>query len=294
MSEQSQKGQQKRFALVAIEARGGAGERLYTYIVPESLVGRVAVGSAVLVPFGPSRATGYVVELTDEAPAVELKAIQALLADEELFDEAGVAMAKWMSENWLAPVADCLRLLAPPGGVRNISKYVEATASDPDLSRAPRRRAVWEALRQSGGRASVAALQAALRKLEWPEVTPQALRRVLRDMQEAGLVRISRKLRRPTARPLARKHVMVADMEAARQALDELRIRAPIQAMVLDELLAAHPRPVRLAGLRANAVKALEKRVWCVWRSCQLDASRSRRWSSQANFSLPGPLSRLP
>lgn len=125
----------------------------YTYAVPESAVeaeSAVEVGCCVLVPFGRRKAIGFVVSLEEvpdegcnariglfsEGSAArgrgahcgssslpfersKLKGIDSVLS-KSYFDEEGAACAQWLADRYVAPLASCVRLFTPPGGVPRI------------------------------------------------------------------------------------------------------------------------------------------------------------------------------
>ncbi len=87
----------------------------------------IAVGCAVLVPFGSRRAIGFVVAVREcgqpggpEWPEglnpSKLKSIFRAVS-KPYFDEEGAACAQWLSERYIAPLSACVRLFTPPGGV---------------------------------------------------------------------------------------------------------------------------------------------------------------------------------
>ncbi len=96
-------------------------DRPYTYRVPDSLQGALAVGDAVLVPFGPATVRGLVVELGQGAeplpPVHKLRDIIALSRDSSrsTVDAVLLDLSRWVSERYLAPWGQCLRLVLPPG-----------------------------------------------------------------------------------------------------------------------------------------------------------------------------------
>ena len=45
-------------------------DQAFTYLVPDDLADEAQMGCRVLVPFGPRRLTGLIVERTDEADAL--------------------------------------------------------------------------------------------------------------------------------------------------------------------------------------------------------------------------------
>ena len=97
----------------------------YTYAVPEEAGDQpIEVGCAVLVPFGPRQAVGFVIGIEERAegdwPAgldpAKLKGIVRAVS-RPYFDEEGAACAQWLSERYIAPLSSCVRLFTPPGGV---------------------------------------------------------------------------------------------------------------------------------------------------------------------------------
>ena len=99
----------------------------YTYRVPDEVDEGdypIAVGCAVVVPFGNRQAVGFVVELLEcdgeQIPGgldpAKLKFIKRAVSS-SYFDEEGAACAQWLSERYIAPLSACVRLFTPPGGV---------------------------------------------------------------------------------------------------------------------------------------------------------------------------------
>ncbi|WP_165044428.1 primosomal protein N' [Adlercreutzia sp. ZJ138] len=87
----------------------------------------VCVGCAVLVPFGGRQVVGFVArieeceygELPDGVNPVKLKPIIRAVS-RPYFDEEGAACIFWMANRYVAPLAACARLFAPPGGVPRV------------------------------------------------------------------------------------------------------------------------------------------------------------------------------
>lgn len=120
-------------------------DRPYTYVVPDDLPGGHAcqVGCCVVAPLGARPVVGFVVALWDWEPGQDVaKAARAGGVDDAIapsadvdpmklrplqevasapyFDEEGAACALWLSQCCLAPLAACVRLFTPPGGVPRI------------------------------------------------------------------------------------------------------------------------------------------------------------------------------
>jgi len=121
---------------VAVDLPGAQGERLYDYLPPER--GSIAVGEAVVVPFGGRRAVGIVtseVGLFPPPPAVVLKRIEARLGDGALIGPLGMRLAERIAEHWLAPLALTVRALLPPGLLDKVEVAVRANALPSEAER---------------------------------------------------------------------------------------------------------------------------------------------------------------
>lgn len=123
-----------RLASVVLDIPTQALDGAYTYALPEEVDPDhpVAVGCAVLVPFGQRKAVGFVMALIDEEkesisldfnPA-KLKAIIRVITP-PYFDEEGAACAKWLAERYIAPLSSCIRLFTPPGGIPRMVRAQE-------------------------------------------------------------------------------------------------------------------------------------------------------------------------
>ena len=106
------------WAEVIVDIRTRELDRRFHYAVPQELAGRLQVGHRVGVPFGRRREVeGYVVGITGEPPSVEgVRPIHRLLDDDPVFSPHALAVARWMSESLLCPLAQALQPFLPPGG----------------------------------------------------------------------------------------------------------------------------------------------------------------------------------
>jgi primosomal protein N' (replication factor Y) len=234
----------------------------------------------VRVPFGRQRLGGYVVGLTDQAPAVKLRAIEDLLLDEPVFGAAELALAERIAAAYFCPLASALRLILPPGAARKPEQLIVLPHPLPPLlagegvekKRGARQGAVVQALVAAGG-------EVERRTLERAADLGAGAAGVLRGLEERGLIRIQRRLRRSGAGPLSRRAVRLripsgvaqaskpaaaegeagleacATPEAAAEALERT---APRQAAILRELAGRGPLP--LAELPRASVLGLEER----------------------------------
>lgn len=86
----------------------------FHYHLPPELEGLVRPGQLVWVPFGPRTIQGIVSRLSDTSP-VTTKPLIALARDEVVLDEQQLRLAAWMSHYYVAPIAEAVKLMLPPG-----------------------------------------------------------------------------------------------------------------------------------------------------------------------------------
>ena len=109
----------------------------------------MAVGQAVYVPFGSRTLQGVVLEVTEEPRFPETRDIIAVVEGPPLLSPERAALARWISEHYLAPLFDCVALMLPPGFRRKPLTLLRPLVSGEEiagLELTPRQRQVLEAL----------------------------------------------------------------------------------------------------------------------------------------------------
>ncbi len=105
----------------------GSTPTAFAYHLPDELREPTQVGSLVVVPFGPRRLYGIVVALSDDSPVpdIETRPIESLADPAPVLTAPLIALARWMSQEYLAPLWQCLALMLPPGLVGRADIQVE-------------------------------------------------------------------------------------------------------------------------------------------------------------------------
>lgn len=178
-----------------------AVEQTFDYKIPDALRDQITVGHRVVVSFRErERVEAFVVALKETSPfESRLREIAALVSREPELSEADLALARWISEYYLAPLGIVLQTLAPGHALpkrENAIKYVKLNVSLPEL------------LAQIEARSQRAPQQAALLRALLNVETlseKELLARVgcgpgpLRALAQAGLVTITKKPRERVA-----------------------------------------------------------------------------------------------
>ncbi len=255
-------GSDETYAQVLIDRAARAVDRPFTYTIPSRLAERVAIGSRVLVPFGPQKLVADVVGFTDRAPPVKLKSIIKLLDEQPLFGAEQLDLARWVAQRYCCSLREALRLVTPPGVSRSrfttIAITDEGRQIQPEqLSRAPRQSQILDLLQAIGGEDSLDNLVQQAQQTAGGKLSRAAVLSAVRSLEEKGLVEKRRGLRRPTA---SRRTQQVArlcndDIDWA-QVIEELSAIAPRQAEVVRALIESD-RPIPVAELSRSTVAAL-------------------------------------
>jgi len=174
--------------------------RSYIYAIPESLAARVVPGARVVVPLRRRRVVGIVTETVSRVPSanVAVKSIIAAPDAEPAISPALLDLGRWISDYYGAPLGLALRAILPgplwsvarPAGPAPAAERLFVLTNGLDsllererrFKRAPKRRAVYEAVETLGGSAPVSHL---VRQLN---ISPA----VLDGLVEQGLARIER------------------------------------------------------------------------------------------------------
>lgn len=259
-----------KLASVILDIPTQALDAPYTYAVPEEAGDQpIEVGCAVLVPFGPRQAVGFVIGIEERAEgdwpvgldSAKLKGIVRAVS-RPYFDEEGAACAQWLSERYIAPLSSCVRLFTPPGGVPRMVRaqggywlLEEPAVGEVDdrwvvpgpalVEFEPRKNAVKQA-------SIVAALERG--ELRVAELTAEfgAVSSPLKALEKQGVVRIEHRRRMrgfqapPVGGPTERA-------DAAGSLVDSLRQPANVQPAAF----APSPKPSLTRG-QADALAAID------------------------------------
>ena len=104
----------RRIARVAVDARVGSQTGVFDYLIPEALLGQIAIGQRVKVPFGRRTVSGFVCELEDAPAVIELKPIEALVDAEPILPGMLVELAGLVAAHYLVPLDEVIRAAVPP------------------------------------------------------------------------------------------------------------------------------------------------------------------------------------
>ena len=184
-----------RFVRVVIDR---AIHRELDYAVPETLAGRVSVGSRLRVPFRDKSALATVVRLLEHSDARGLREIEAVVGETPALSPHLLELGQWMSSYYCCPIEAVIRSLLPQvvrkaemGWKKQMFVHPRAGLPAEEMEklrrRAPRQAELLEAIGQLPGPMAAAEL---LRQTSLDNQTLRALvKRGLVELKEAAVAR---------------------------------------------------------------------------------------------------------
>jgi len=107
-----------KIAKVIVDVPSSRTNRPFDYLVPDWLAPLVTTGSRVIVPFGPRKLQGYVVDVADvslqeDSGRLQLKEVLEVQDDVPPLSAELIRLAEWMSRQYLCPWTLALQAMLP-------------------------------------------------------------------------------------------------------------------------------------------------------------------------------------
>lgn len=239
------------YAEIAVNRRV---QNTFHYHIPAELAGQIGPGHLVKISFGTAHTTGVVVALQAESPVPETKPILQCLDPLPVVTLAQLELARWMAEQTLAPLGECLWLMLPPGLAKRGDMLYTLNDPNAEVQSALQQQIV--SLLQRRGALRGRQLSHALPKKNW-------------QTHMAGLVKREVVTREPVLDPpdVKPKLIRTVQLSIPRERVSDIAPRLGREsrrANVLEVLLAGG-RPLSLdlvlqaVGCSENLVKELAK-----------------------------------
>ncbi len=288
-----------RYAEVALNV---PVRKTFTYHIPAELAGSLRPGALVRVQFGVAMQPGLLLSLKSETDIPSTKPIIEALDAQPVLAPEYLALAKWLSESYLAPIGACVWLLLPPGFTGKSAKLYRFLRDDLSAAQpqqlslpgaapkaAPLSQRLLHYLRDKGPK-RLTQLKSAFPK--------QPLETALDKLAAADMVAVEAALAPPAARRKTVKRVY-AKFAPAELTAPTAQLPKTSKQRALLEALAAHrenglsiPEALERAGAKSRApLKALLEKGWLELREQQVwrDSLRDMDFvPSQAPKLTPG------
>ena len=98
--------------------------KTYDYIIPNSILNTIKIGSRVFVPFGKTKQEeGFVIGIKETSEFANKEIIKL---EDNILTEENIHLAKIMARRYFCNISDCIRLMLPPGNTtKNIQNRVK-------------------------------------------------------------------------------------------------------------------------------------------------------------------------
>ena len=233
----------------------------FTYGIPAGQRGQYRPGQVVWVPFGRTRRQGVILKLSETAPeGVEIKVLGETITAGPALTPEQIELALWLSEHYLAPLSECIKLILPPGFGGRSEVVLEFTPGAPiypeDLT--PAQQVLLLRLRRQS------MLLSELRKQDRRLVKDDVLGELLRQ----GLVRMRDQMKGGSPKPKRIRHVQLA---IPAQEIDAALMRLGRRSKQADALVwlagQADPEPdldvvISAIGSTPGPLKTLARKGW--------------------------------
>ena len=225
---------EKMLARVAVSSVPYAADRLYTYLVPDELIGSAEAGKRVTIPFGRGnrRVEGFLLEVGREAATSPLKPIDAVLDDAPLLDAKDIRLVRWMKARYFCTYYDAIKTILP-GGVWLQYRELwhvngEISAEDALSSVAP------DSLEETLLRAMLSAKE--IERAALDELGGEKTAKALRSLEACGLAVRETKLHQRLQDKSVRMVSLCVSAEDALAAVEPKRRSAPVRYAVIELL----------------------------------------------------------
>ncbi|WP_026674334.1 primosomal protein N' [Alkalihalobacterium bogoriense] len=233
------------FAKVIVDIPSGQTDKLFDYQVPPEYVDVIEKGMRVVVPFGPRKIQGFVIELVEVSSVKNVKSIIELLDVTPVLTEELLNIGKWLAETILCYRISAYQVMLPAAMRTTVKKEVRVL-DETNLS--PRLLPLFET---SSSR-------------QWDEIKKDG--KLVKEVQQAvknGTVEMMYQVKEKGQKKLEKRLRILQPIEQLKKELDQTSDRASKQKELLSFFI-QHPSDISLQQLleQTNAsrtsVKGLE------------------------------------
>jgi primosomal protein N' (replication factor Y) len=251
-----------------------------TYLIPDNLRGQVRAGMAVAVPLQKRLVTGVVLRVAAlHSSASDFKPIKALLDPQPVMTDAQLQLARWIADEYYAPLGRACALMVPPGFTAK-SAYVYSL---PEGNTSPKKRPAPDTT--AGKLIALLEMRGSLieSKIASAMKSAPGWRNTLRRLVTAGTVLRDSTLRMPASQP-------------KRNTLVQLAMGEPTLQVVISNLEDNRKLQPQVRARRAGVLRHLATHsgmMWADWLMAETNATRADlAWLAEQDYVMLGDATR--
>lgn len=104
----------KPFAEVIVDVTAKKLDRVFHYSIPQALRGKLSEGMRVIVPFGPRKVAGYIINFSDSAEVAKTRDIISVMDESPILNKDLLLLADWIADQYMCSKVDVIRSMMPP------------------------------------------------------------------------------------------------------------------------------------------------------------------------------------
>lgn len=208
-------------------------DRLYSYIVPDSLTQRLEPGMRVLVPFGQSNRTVEAVILevlmSDRENESKLKQIKSVIDKEPIYDNTLLELCKWMRKRYICTFGDIFKVMTPPGISVKENTFIEVLEAYNIEDEDENEKKIISFIRSREGKVTIEEIKI--------ELSLKNISRIFKSMKKKGLIKITEGFETSVKNKKIRVAALAVEPESVTNDIENGNIKRIQQIRVLELLL---------------------------------------------------------
>ena len=260
-----------RYAQIVVDIPAQEVNRAFQYLVPDTLRGKIEIGSAVIVPFHHTRRVGYVVGFSSEPQVPKISSLAGMVDENPFFDEEMVSLCSWIGSYYFSTTGESLRLAFPPGRGRRLYQEIALVGRDDsgaEGQEGQRTKDEGRSQLSDGAKVLLKRLDEAGGNLPLKELLKSWGKRIfflLKELEAKSFIEKRYRLSLPQVNALEEKYAKLnRSPEEILKTVPFLTIRAPKQEKILQILLENSPMPVSellaSSGAASSSLNSLAKK----------------------------------
>ncbi|MFB4211071.1 primosomal protein N' [Shouchella sp. JSM 1781072] len=240
-------------ARIIVDVPTAQTDRQFDYLVPQAWTTVVQPGVRVVVPFGPRKIQGFVVELVEVSDVKKLKEITEVLDPVPVLSKELLALGKWLANSTICFQVTAFQAMLPAALKTKVSKKINLLADRSQLTH------TLQALFQQD-------------QLDWDDVKKQSPQHLvdIKKAMEAGLVELDYATSAHTKMKTQR---VVEFVHGTEEDLKELQRKAKKQWVLLTHLKENKQVPTQELLIKTNTSRASLKAL--------IDKGFVREWDQE-------------
>ncbi|MBS2968931.1 primosomal protein N' [Metabacillus sp. KIGAM252] len=265
-----------KIARVVVDVPAMQTDRPFDYLIPDQWKDVIVPGIRVIVPFGPRKVQGFVIEVTSASEVSKLKKISELFDLTPALTDELLELGKWLTEKTLCFQISAFQAMLPAAMKAKYEKRICLTRSSGEMS------------------PELAALFENNQDLSWKDAEAHNLFAALQKEIKKGTLEVVYQVSQKGKQKKVRYLTPAADFETLKRTAEEMPAQAGRQKAVLDYIIASQKSEISISDLKArvnasdSSIKSLVQKGILAekWMEIYRDPFEHRTFKQTKNMAL--------